>query len=288
MEDKAITPRSCCVALVAWVLAICLAPGCATEKPLVQLPEVPPKLETLEDAWQLLNQNYGYAQSAKASGEISVKLQREESWRPASLVLMVEKPDKVRVRAYRSLTPTLFELVSDGQKCWLFIPSENTAYLDENCNVLQGGEKAIAISAEAIVAALMVVSDIDKLFSVPASVSRDSKNLRLAFGGKGGVERDIWMDLKTGFVTHQSFFGLDGEIEADLAYTEMDVLDTGVFPTEISLKLPRFHSSMVLRIGEFQVNPRISAGAFSFSPPRGAKILPPSPQRLESYFSGEL
>ena len=258
------------------------------EKPLVRLPEVPPKLETLEDARQLLTQNYGYAQSVKASGEISVKLQREENWRPASVALMVEKPDKARVRAYRLLTPTLFELISDGQKCWLFIPSENTAYLDEHCNAVQRDEKGIAISAEAIVAGIMVVSDVDKLFSLPASVSRDTKNLRLAFGGKGGVQREIWMDLKTGLVARQSFIGPDGAIEADIAYKEVDVLDTGAVPTEISLKLPRFHSSMMLRISEFQVNPRISAGAFRFSPPRGAQILPPSPHRLESYFSGEL
>jgi outer membrane lipoprotein-sorting protein len=254
---------------------------------MVRLPEVPPKLETLEDAKQLLLQNYGYAHSLKASGKIAVRRSREKTWRPASIVLMVQKPDKVRMRGYRPLTPTLFELISNGRECWLFVPPENTAYLDEHCNVLQRGDAGIAISADAIVASLMVVSDTDKLFALPASVNRDNKNLRVMFGEGAGIRKEIWIDLETGLVTRQLLIDPDGRIQADIAYREVTVLENAAIPIEISLKLPRLRTSIRVRVSDFQFNPTIPAAAFNFSPPKSVQILAPTPEKLESFFSGE-
>jgi outer membrane lipoprotein-sorting protein len=234
---------------------------------------LPTLVETVEDAKSLLFRNYGKANSVKAGGHLQIKLFEEERWKPASFALMLQRPDRVRVRAYRPLAPTMFELVSDGQTCWLFVPPEKTAYLSEDCEAIHGGNENIAVSASAIVAAIVVVSDFDTLFSLPAHLYSEADLLRLVFMEETGAYEEIWINPRTGLATRQLLVGADGMLEADIAYKKHVSDGKASVPAEIEISLPRLRALMLLRIDDFQIDAKIPADAFDFSPPINTKIL---------------
>lgn len=261
-------------ALILFLLAV-LHFGCAARRRLPPAPEAlpPTSVKTVEDAKALLLRNYGKADSVKAGGHLQLKLFEEERWRPASFALMLQRPDRVRVRAYRPLSPTMFELVSDGQTCWLFIPPEQTAYLSEDCEAIYGGNENIAVSAGAIVAAIVVISDVDTFASLPAHLYAEADILRLALIDKTGAHREIWMDPRTGLATRQTVAAADETLEADIEYRKHSSDGEAAIPTEIQVNLPRLRASMLLRIDDFQVDAKIPPNAFDFSPPEHTRIL---------------
>jgi outer membrane lipoprotein-sorting protein len=260
--------------LTALLLGACLQVGCAARKPLTYRPEIPaPPLETAEDAKQLLFGNYGSTDSLKAGGKIDIEFNDGEQRRQASFVVMLQRPDRVRMRAYRALTPTLFEIISNGQRCWLHSPSEKIAYVSEGCRPFLGTDNGVAFSAEAIVTALVVVADFDSLTSSAGLLYREGDLVRLVVKEETGTRKEIWIDPIAGLVTRQALVAPDGTLEADIAYRRQAFDGSAVVPVETQIDFPRLQVSMLLRIDDFRVHSELSADAFEFSPPRNTRIL---------------
>jgi outer membrane lipoprotein-sorting protein len=267
-----LVPRHC--GLIVLLLVVYVQVGCAARRPLVRAPQRPtPKLTTVEDAKGLLVRNYGNADSVKASGEIETRLSNEEHWRRASFALMLERPDKLRVRAYRPLMPALFELVYDGQTCWLFVPSEKAAYRSEKCEAFRVGDSHMAVSADALIEALFVVADFDAFLTLPAFLYREGDSVRLVIIGKAGAYKEIWIDSMTGLATRQLLVDSGGTLEAEINYKEHALDENNIIPVEIEIGLLPIHASIVLRIQDFQLDPEFPDGAFDFSPPRNTKVF---------------
>ncbi|MBI4831152.1 MAG: hypothetical protein HY801_06285 [Candidatus Lindowbacteria bacterium] len=227
---------------------------------------------TPDDAKELLLHNYGDMKSLKASGEISLEISEAER-KPASFVLMLERPAKLRLRAYRPLVPFLFELVSDGDVCWLYVPSERKAYLNNDCGTFHGVDKDIAASAQTIVAALVVVAEPNEFLETPAEIERKEGLIQLKLGEEGGAHREIWLDSQTGLVLRQLFMDVEGVVQADISYKKQTTQGQTVIPVEIDVAVPKRHVSMQLRLNDLKVNPEIPAQAFEFSPPENVRIL---------------
>lgn len=259
---------ACIIALVFGVLQV----ACATRKPFVSPTPEKPTIETPEDAKQLLIRSYGRMRSLKASGEIEVRLGENER-KPATFVLMLERPNKLRLRAYRPLVPFIFELVSDGAACWLYIPSEKTAYLNEDCDLSKGADGGIAISAETIIAALAVIADPEKLSDAPSQIEREDDAVGLQLIEEGGAERTIWLDPQTGLAARQLLADREGVAQAEIVYRKQALEKETVIPVDIEIVLPQRHVSIVLRTSDPQVDPEIPAAAFEFLPPVNTRIL---------------
>ena len=265
--------------LFGLLVAVCLHAGCATRKPLTLAHGItPPPLETVEDAKGLLLEDYGRIDFVKVGGTIEIRLHDEGYRRQASFVLMLQRPDRLRMRAYRALTPTLFELVVDGQTCWLHTPSERTAYLSEDCGPLLGTGNGVAFSAAALVAALVVVPDFEALRTAAASLLREDGFVGLVVEEDAGARKEIWIDPMTGLAARQLLVGPDEEVEVDIAYIEhaVDVDMDAVIPTETHIDFPRLRASMLIRIDDFRADPDMPADAFDFSPPQNTRILDPA------------
>ena len=257
----------------ALLLGACLHGGCAARKPLTYRPDVPsPPITTADDAKRVLLGNYGNTDSLKAGGTIEVELNDGER-RRASFLLMLQRPDRVRMRAYRPLTPTLFEIVSNGRRCWLHSPSEKIAYLSEGCRPFLVTDNGVAVSAEAIVAALVVVADFDGLASTDGLLYREGDLVRLVLEEETGARKEIWIDPIDGLVTRQMLVAPAGVLEADITYARQSSDGNAVVPVETRIDFPGLQVSMLLRIDEFRVHPELPADAFDFSPPRNTRVL---------------
>jgi hypothetical protein len=229
-------------------------------------------MATAEDAKNLLIESYGDLNSLKAGGRIGVRYSDEERWRPASFVLMLERPGKVRLRAYRRLGPRLFELVSDGQTCSVFVPSDKTVYHGKRCEVPYDGG-GIAICADTLVAALVVVADLDELLSRPALLRRDGELARLVLMEGAEVLSEIWIDPATGLAARQLLVGAGGSTVAEIIYKKHASREEATVPVEIEIHVPDMRASLLLRLDSLRVNPKLPADAFDFSPPANTTIV---------------
>jgi outer membrane lipoprotein-sorting protein len=247
--------------------------GCAARLPRIGPPEAPPPVLTRENISALLFKNYGGLNSIRASGTIEFRELGEDAWRGASIVLLAQRPDQVRVRAYRLLAPTLFEFISDGRDCWLFLPSERTVYFDDSCGIIENRADHLVISAETIVAALLVISDYDAVAVSPSFLSQENGIARLSLSTDGVADREIWMDPASGLVTKQLFLAPNGSIEAEIDYLEHTALDASAAPVEVEVFLPQAKAAMRLHLDQVKLAPEFPSTAFLFSPPGNARII---------------
>jgi outer membrane lipoprotein-sorting protein len=248
--------------------------GCAARKTLTKPPEAPPPmLQSAADAFDLLLRNHSGTNSMKASGKIEMKLPGETHRRQASIIIMLQRPDKLRMRAYRPLSPTLFELVSNGDECWLFVPSRNAAYLSEGCKPFRVSNGDTAISTELFFAALFVLVDPEILSSQQASITTGEDLIGLKLTEETGGRREIWIDPATGLAARQMLMNPDGSIRADLKYLDYAKEEAMTVPVRVEAVMPQMEAEVTLRINQFDIHAEIPDGAFIFLPPEGNDII---------------
>jgi len=258
------------------VLAACLQIGCAARRPLTRPPETPvPTLETAADAVELLLGRYGDATSLKTSGKIRTRLPGEEAMRQASFSLMLERPGRLRMRVYRPLAPALFDLVSDGEQCWLYIPSSRTAFLNEGCGPIHIEDNYIAVPADTIAAAAFVVADPALLPSLPAHVYSDEGFVRLSVIEETGARKEFRIDATSGLVTRQLLVEPDGVAQAEIIYKKHAFVENMAIPVTMEIFLPQTGTLVSLYVEKIRVDPEIPADAFKFSPPANITIRRP-------------
>lgn len=258
----------------ALLLTVFLQAGCAARKPPAPPPQlVAPALLTPEDAVHLLIHKYGAPTSMRASGKIATTFPGEEHRRQASMALMLRKPDRVRIRAYRPLAPALFEFISGDDECWLYIPSRRTAYLSEGCRPFRVEDSYVAASGEAIVAALLVLVDADALQSAWVSSVPEDGLTKLVLAEAGGTTKEIWIDSASGLATRQVLRETDGSVQADIRYMGHAYDEGMAVPIETDVLLPQTGMIVSIQIRQFEIDPEIPSDAFDFSPPDGADIF---------------
>jgi len=226
-----------------------------------------------DDAIDLLRSNYGNIESLKAGGAIETRMSAEDHRRRASFVLMLKRPDKLRMRTYRTLTPLLLELVLDGHRCWLYVPSRNTAYLSQDCNTLYFDAGNISLPAHALIAAIVVVSDFNALLSLPAELHQEEDSTVLTFTEQSGMCRELWIDPITGFVIRQTISKKNGQKELIVEYQEQELTGNAVVSRRIELLLPQTNTMISLVLDDIKTDVQIPPEAFTFSPPRETAIL---------------
>jgi len=252
---------------------ILAASACAARRPPFRPDISVPPLETPENVLSLLTRNYGGLESIKASGTLEFRPTGERRWKGASVILLAQRPDNVRLRAYRLLAPTLFEFVSGENRCWLFLPAEQAAYLDDDCRMIEAGEDNLVLSAETIVAALLVVSDFDSLRISPELGLEPNNILRVLLINETQLRRQLWIDTITGLATKQVFLTDDGEVEVEVDYLEHIAKRENVAPAEVEVHIPKAHAEMRLRLDDVELQPSLQPATFQFVPPPNVRII---------------
>ena len=188
-------------------------------------------------------------------------------------MIMMQRPDKLRMRAYRPLSPALFEFVSDGDQCWFYVPSRRSAYLSEGCKPFRIDDGNTTVPAEIIIAALFVLVDPEALSSRPKSIPSEDAFVGIALAEKTGGRREIWIDPATGLAARQVLVDPDGSVRADLKYLEYAHESGTAVPIRAEAVMAQMGAEVTLWISQFEIDAEIPDGAFIFLPPEGSNIL---------------
>ncbi len=267
--------RAVVAAILVLVLpAVLMQSGCAVLRPAAPPSALePPAIRSVEEAIDVLRQNYGGTNSLKASGKITFTFPGEKLTRQASMALMLQRPNKIRMRVYRPLAPPLFEYISNGNTCWVYISSRQAAYLNEKCGPLRIDEGGFGISAGALVAAFFVLADPDTASHLPVSIRHEEDSVGLEILQDDGTRRQIWIDPATGYAARQLLIEADGTVQADIRYIENGLHEGAAIPVIIEVTLPKMETTISMQMSRHRINAMLPDGAFDFVLPEGAHIL---------------
>lgn len=260
--------------LVAVMLVAMFQAGCASRGALKPFEEGPsPQLNTAAEAIRVLSRDYGGLNSVKVTGRIEVRLPGEEKARPASFISMLERPNKLRIRAYRPLVPPLFELVSDGCQCWVYIPSKGVVYRGDECFIGDGNVANAQFPASAIIASVLVVSDFETLRADSTSFWFEEGFVKLAMVETGDLQKEMWIDPTTGLVRRQLLVRNNDSGYAEILYNEHSLTEDAVVPVDIEVFILGGQAYMRLQILTVEPVSDISDDAFVFSVPSDVTVI---------------
>jgi outer membrane lipoprotein-sorting protein len=285
------------LAAAALLLPLLLLSGClwnthklpVPKAPLIEQSAAPAELvRQLNKRWQAL-------ESLNASVEIQASVLKPKQgvatdYTAIRGIILMRKPEMLRVLGRVPVVGTrAFDMVSDGQKFTLWIPSKNIAFKGSNtvkkksANQFENLRPGFFLDAlvvrglapddwYSVVADTETVEDTARkhLFSVPEyvlSISRrkpDSHELI--------PERVVTFSRDNLLPVQQDLYDSDGNLETQVFYYNYKDFGTGLYPTKVVIKRPLEDIQIVLTVDKVAANQTLSDGQFVLEPTEGTKI----------------
>jgi outer membrane lipoprotein-sorting protein len=285
------------LAAAALLLPLLLLSGClwnthklpVPKAPLIEQSAAPAELvRQLNKRWQAL-------QSLNASVEIQASVLKPKQgvatdYTAIRGIILMRKPEMLRVLGRVPVVGTrAFDMVSDGQKFTLWIPSKNIAFKGSNtvkkksANQFENLRPGFFLDAlvvrglepddwYGVVADSETVEDAARknLFTVPEyvlSISRHKPDSRELI-----PERVVTFNRENLLPTQQDLYDSDGNLETQVFYYGYKDFGTGTYPTKVVIKRPIEDIQIVLTVDKVAENQTLSDGQFVLEPTEGTKI----------------
>jgi hypothetical protein len=257
--------------------------------PLIEQSAAPVELVTQ------LNQRWEALQSLNASVEIQASVLKPKQgvatdYTPIRGIILMRKPELLRVLGRVPVLGTrAFDMVSDGQKFTLWIPSKNIAFKGSNtvkkrsANQLENLRPGFFLDAlvvrglepddwYGVVADSETVEDAARkhLFIVPEyvlSISRHKPDSHELI-----PERVVTFSRDNLLPVQQDLYDSDGNLETQVFYYNYKDFGTGMYPTKVVIKRPLEDIQIVLTVDKVVENLTLSDGQFVLEPTEGTKI----------------
>jgi hypothetical protein len=174
------------------------------------------------------------------------------------------------VQGYRSLLPTLFTLVSDGERFWLHVPSERIVYTGSigHRYVVRGQD--LHLDARALLRALFVepLGPADAL-----EVREDSGAYVLSIRRAGHLHRRLWVERRRFAVEREVLYDGDEREELVILRERYRELDGRLQAERLSVEDRIAGGSVLLDFDALTVNPSgLDSRVFRPRIPAGARI----------------
>lgn len=189
------------------------------------------------------------------------------------------KPGHLRLLGlYPVIRSRAFDMVSDGDRFKLYIPSRNLFIVGNNEIEKPSRNKLENLRPQHFLEALLVrplntstervflenFTDEDNAFYILHEVHEQDGQLRL--------DRTVWfnrMDLR---MARQILFDPEGNILTDARYSQWHAFDNVAFPKHIEINRPRDEYGVVIDIVKMDINKDVSDDKFVLNQPEGSTL----------------
>jgi outer membrane lipoprotein-sorting protein len=174
------------------------------------------------------------------------------------------------VEGYRSLMPTLFTLVSDGERFWLHVPSERVVYTGTTARGVVARGRELRLDARALLRALFVEppGPDDAL-----EVREDAEAYVLSIRRAGRLHRRLWVERRRFAVEREVLYDQDGREELVILRERQRERDGRLQPERLSVQDRVAGGSVLLEFDSLTVNPPgLDSRAFRPLTPPGARV----------------
>jgi outer membrane lipoprotein-sorting protein len=200
------------------LLATIASSSCATSRP--QLPQFhPTKMATLDEVLAAYEGYCSRVQTFSGAGDLEVR----------------------DLRAGRSRKVTALELVSDGRRFWLEVPSKHTVWTgpsDAGSEAEDTGHAPYYALRPSDVTFALLPEPLEPAGDEALVFEADTEGFSLAAtrldGGRGSVHRRIWLDRETLLLRRARIYGANGDTVAEAVFGAWE----GGLPREVTISRP--------------------------------------------------
>ena len=223
---------------------------------------------TLEELIELIQKRENRIKTIKASLRMGFRDLEKKGSQHCLGVFVFEKPDRFRIKGYPQMGPTLFEIVSDGESLWVYIPKEGKVYLSQDL-------KKRTSKAD------FNLHDLRSAFSVAEVINQPDVNKFLEKRGKEYIlyltkKRllgKVWIERNDFLVIKIQRFDKDGSLALEVSFDEYQKVDGIDFPKEMRIYNPKEKRILTLLIPKVRLNEDIKPEVFQFKPPKGIEVI---------------
>jgi outer membrane lipoprotein-sorting protein len=284
-------------AAAALLLPILPLSGCLWSTRKLPVPKAPPMVQTVtpDELVAQLNQRWAALDSLVASVEIQASVLKSKEgvakdYTSIRGIILMRKPEMLRVYGRVPVIGTrAFDMVSDGKKFTLWIPSKNIVYQGSNslqkksANPLENLRPGFFLDAMvvrglepddwyAVVSDTETVEDAARkhLLTVPEYVLSVSRH-------KPGSheltpERVVTFNRDDLLPSQQDLYNSHGDLETQVFYSGYKDFGAGKYPSRVVIKRPLEEVQVVLTVEKVVENQPLTEGEFVLKPTEGTKI----------------
>jgi len=215
--------------------------------------------------------------SLKAKVDITIESPEIEGAFRCNGNLVLEKPEKIRVIGSK-LASTVFDMLSDGEDFWYYIPKEKKVYTGK-CKAVHSANDNVHIYPDDIAEFL----NYDKLFegrfafmeTWPTFWSIHVFDIHV-FGKKGKnfvPYSRLKIDRIENRVTELTLFNEESIIKAHATYGDYSIIENHGIPTAIQITWPQARTTLNMAFKDLIINETLKPEIFQFKKPKRADIV---------------
>jgi hypothetical protein len=194
-------------------------------------------------------------------------------------VIAVDRPGRLRLEIEKFTTLAL--MVSDEKQYRVSVPTEGKFGVGDVATPVKGADFPYNLRPSHILDALFVDGEqfigkpgIDPYLLVVREPQPDGMHSYsvILFGKTGGVPlEELWFDRTVGVeqVVRKKTYLPDGEIEADIQYSNYQMFGNIAFPMKIVIKRPIENYSLEMNIEKLALNKPVDPAVFKLDRPNG-------------------
>jgi outer membrane lipoprotein-sorting protein len=240
------------------------------------LEELLDKVRAQQDAIQTLNATVEIQPSVTSElrGEIV-------TYRDVRAFLLIRKPDDLRmIGQYPVVRNTAFDLVSDGERFGLYIPSKNR-FITGNSNGGKRSKSALEnLRPRHILEAMLWEAPQEGREEAALELATAGQKsyyivliLRRGPAGKLALMRKLWFERAGLTLERLQIFDGEGAIATDARYSDYGDFSGVTYPQTVALDRPQDDYGLVLTISSLAFNQPLEDDKFVMQRPAGAEIV---------------
>ncbi len=256
--------------------------GCATQKtrpyidnklldkPVIDLSKVQ-TLSFAEVIETICTERSGF-NTLKAKADITITSPEIKGEFRCKGVVRFQKPGKLRVIGSK-LARTAFDMISDGDDYWFYLPNEKVVYTGK-CNIVKKRDSSMHISPDDIAALL----EYDKLFEGRSAYMETWPTYWLvhvldSIGDTVVPYSRLKVDRVDNTVTELTLFKANSFIKTQAAFSNYAEINGQYIPVAIHIHWPNTNTTLNLNMKNLVVNEPLKPEIFKFRKPKRADVI---------------
>jgi outer membrane lipoprotein-sorting protein len=201
-------------------------------------------------------------------------------YKDVSAYILFQKPDEIRIIGlYPVVRSKAFDMVSNGNKFRIFIPSKNRFIEGETDLPANSPNKIENLRPEAFLSAMLIRPPKAPVETAVLEDFTDEDNayyilhiMQNPAVGQIALVRNIWFDRLSLRIVRQKKFDEAGNTLSDTRYMNWQTYNRVPFPSSIDINRPKDEYGVVMTVTKMEMNPTLTADKFVLDQPEGTQL----------------
>ena len=197
--------------------------------------------------------------------------------------LLVQFPDRARLRGSRSPIGNLFELIASGSRYSIYFNRDGVLFTGNRGDLEPKAGLLKMMNPEDILRALLAERDLAARLQKPGAWRvEDCGDALLVKTGKPDGSWQVWVARKSDGLIEETLLGRKpGRADVRVRYWAYDFFDGEPLPSQLEIHLADPKVTIEIEVDRYRVNPPLSAAVFAPPPVARDKTYPLRDLRME-------